>query len=117
MSYTIDYSDKFKKQLKQLRKKYPNCGDKIKDCIEQLENGTLLGEPYDGLGLPPNEDVYKVRIPNPDARKGARGGFRMIYYVVRDDKYIDLLVIYSKLEVDNVTQTEILEILKDIRED
>ena len=117
MKYTIDYSEKFKNQLKQLRKKYPNCGNKIKECIEQLEDGILLGEPYDELGLPANEDVYKVRIANPDARKGVRGGFRIIYYVVRDDKYIDLLVIYSKLEVDNVTQAEILEILKEIRED
>lgn len=115
MRYRIEYSQKFKKQLKQLCKRYPHCGKKVSEYIEKLEMGEILGEPYDGLGLPPNEDIYKMRIPNPDARKGTRGGFRIIYYVIRDNKYIDLLVIYSKLEVDNVTQSELLEILNEIR--
>lgn len=115
--YTIDYSTKFKRQLKQLRKRYPHCGDVVQEYIERLEQGELLGEPYDGLGLPSNEDVYKLRIPNPDAKRGVSGGFRVIYYVIRDDKYIDLLVIYSKTEIDNVTQAEILKILEDIRDE
>lgn len=115
MKYTIDYSEKFKKQLKQLRKKYPHCGNVVKEYIERLEQGEILGEPYDNLGLPPNEDIYKLRVPNPDAKKGTSGGFRVIYYLIRDDKYIDLLVIYSKLEVDNITQTEIKEIISEIR--
>ena len=113
--YTIDYSTKFKKQLKQLKKKYPRCGGIIQSYIERLEQGELLGDPYDGLGLPPNEDIYKLRIPNPDAGKGSSGGFRVIYYVVRDNQYIDLLVIYSKLEIDNIAQSEILKILNEIR--
>ena len=80
-----------------------------------MEQGELLGDPYDGLGLPSNEDIYKLRIPNPDAGKGLSGGFRVIYYVVRDIQYIDLLVIYSKLEIDNIAQSEILKILNEIR--
>ncbi len=56
-----------------------------------------------------------MRIPNPDAGKGTRGGFRVIYYVIRDDKYINLLAIYSKTEVDNITQKDILDILKSMR--
>lgn len=115
--YTIDYSAQFKRQLKQLRKKYPRSGEVVEEYIEKLEQGELLGEPYDGLGLPPNEDVYKLRVPNPDAKRGTSGGFRVIYYVIRDKEYIDLLVIYSKTEVSNVTQAEILAILKEIRED
>ncbi len=115
MHYTVDYSEVFAKQLKFLKKKYPHCEEWIKKSIERLEQGELIGEPYDKLGLPPNEDIYKMRIPNPDAGKGTRGGFRVIYYVIRDDKYINLLAIYSKTEVDNITQKDILNILKSMR--
>jgi hypothetical protein len=76
-----------------------------------MENGELLGTPYDNLGLPDNENVYKVMVANIDANKSPKSGFRMIYYVIKDET-IYLLAVYSKNEMENLKQSEIKILIK-----
>ena len=45
---------------------------------------------YD-LKLPDGEDTYKVRAANTDTNVGKSNGYRIIYYVVKNDKEIYLL--------------------------
>jgi mRNA-degrading endonuclease RelE of RelBE toxin-antitoxin system len=51
-------------------------------------------------------DVYKVRLANPDAKKGKSGGFRVIYYL-KTQEFILLINIYSKSEQTDMLPIEI----------
>jgi len=57
--------------------------------------------------------VFKDRLRNRSARRGKRGGFRIIYYVPRIDE-VFLLLIYSKTEVNDISAHEIRVTLEKI---
>lgn len=98
MTVQVEFSAVFEKELKRLHRKYPSVVDEVATLVEQLEQGVLPGDEIPNVGYA----VYKVRLPNPSARKGKSGGFRVLYYVRRSD-FIGLITIYSKSE-----QTDIL---------
>lgn len=105
----IVYTDRFKKDLKQLSKRFRLIRQDLDSLIESLyenpKSGTLLGN-----------DCYKIRLQNSSIPTGKSGGFRVItYYVVKNDR-IYLMDIYSKTDQDSISDEEILEILKDIQE-
>lgn len=54
--------------------------------------------------------AYKVRIANTSANVGKSNGFRLIYYVVIDNK-IYLVTIYSKKDDSRVPSDEQIELL------
>ncbi|MBQ7454613.1 MAG: hypothetical protein IJS69_06160, partial [Selenomonadaceae bacterium] len=62
---------------------------------DELEQGNLVGDRLEGLDLPQNTAAYKVRIANSSTNVGKSHGFRLIYYVVIEEK-IYLMTIYSK---------------------
>lgn len=93
-------------------KKYPKSEDEFKKVFEQLEHGELIGVAYDGLGLTEGEDVYKVMVANIDANKISKNGFRMIYYVIKNDELIYMLAVYAKKEIQNLKQSEVKELLR-----
>ena len=43
-------------------------------------------------------DVYKLRLPNPDANVGKSDGYRVIYMVVTENKVVVFLTMYYKKE-------------------
>lgn len=110
--YDIEYTSNFRNQFKRLLKKYPKSEDEFKKVFEQLERGELIGVAYDGLGLPESEDVYKVMVANIDANRSPKNGFRMIYYVIKNDEIIYMLAVYAKKEVQNLKQSEVKELLR-----
>jgi len=75
--------------------------------LKDLEAGQFTGNPISGF----DSEIYKVRVPSSDQQKGKSGGFRLIYYVVIDDKEIVLLTMYAKAKRSNIRKNEIQGIL------
>jgi mRNA-degrading endonuclease RelE of RelBE toxin-antitoxin system len=95
----------FVKDVKKLYKKYKGI---VKD-LQKLEN-ELQEDPKCGIHL--GNSCYKIRLKNSSVPTGKSGGFRVIYYYVDEEKNIYLITIYSKSELENVSDEKILNILK-----
>ena len=78
MSYSIVLSDNFKKESKQLSKKYRSLKADLKALGEELSQNPVMGTP---LG----SDVYKIRLAIKSKGKGKTGGARVITYVKVDN--------------------------------
>jgi mRNA-degrading endonuclease RelE of RelBE toxin-antitoxin system len=106
MSYNIEITDNFKKEAKKLIKKYASLKNEIAALgIELAKNPTL--------GTPLGNDVYKIRLAIASKNKGKSGGARVISFVKIIDETVYLLSIYNKSEVDNLTDKQIQELIKD----
>jgi mRNA-degrading endonuclease RelE of RelBE toxin-antitoxin system len=105
MSYNIQATQRFKKELKQLAKKYKKVKIDYKNLLDSLENNPKLGTP---LG----NDCYKIRIPNSSVPTGKSGGFRVITYFLDESGIIRLLFIYSKKEQGSISDKELQDIIK-----
>jgi mRNA-degrading endonuclease RelE of RelBE toxin-antitoxin system len=104
MSYEIIPTPQFKKSVKALYKKYKL----IKRDLITLEKELRLN-PKAGIEL--GNNCYKIRLPNFSIPTGKSGGFRVIYYLYFKQS-IYLLEIYSKSDLENISDSKILEILK-----
>lgn len=92
------------------KKKYLKILSDIKTVTDELVNGNLVGDRLEGIGLKAGTAAYKVRIANSSTKSGKSNGFRLIYYVVIDEK-IYLLTIYSKKDSNNIPNDRQLEML------
>ena len=90
MPTTVNLLHKFRRRLKRLKRKYPAVTQEVSRLVTELENDLRPGVKLTGFGF----DLYKVRLPNPSARRGKSGGFRVVYYVHFAD-LIHLVTIYS----------------------
>jgi mRNA-degrading endonuclease RelE of RelBE toxin-antitoxin system len=100
--YNIIPSSSFSKELKNLAKKYPRIKQDYADLLDSLEQGDFQGDrlqDYPGV-------VYKVRIGSIDQQKGKRGGFRLVYIVITQDKTVYLMAIYAKAYQEDLTETQ-----------
>ncbi len=95
MNFSVIPSDKFKREVKRLIKKFPS----LKKELARLKchTGTRAWDRHT-LG----NDTYKIRLAIRSKGKGKSGGARVITYVVTDNKEIYLLTIYDKSEFDSV---------------
>jgi hypothetical protein len=107
MSYEIIPTDNFKREVKKLAKKYRS----LADDLEKLEI-ELSQNPTSGKNL--GNNVYKVRMAIYTKGKGKSGGARIISYVFVEGKKVFLMSIYDKNEKENISDNEILLLLKDI---
>jgi len=103
----VRFTPEFKRNLRQLAKKYRRIRLDVQPTIDALIRGELLGDQIQGVGLV----VYKVRVRNSDAQRGKSGGYRMIYYAPTDLSVV-LLTLYSKTEQQDIEAHEILAILQ-----
>ena len=87
------------------RKKYKNILDDIGTILPDLAAGNLVGDKLEGIRIPENTAVYKVRIANTSANVGKSNGFRLIYYLAIEDE-IYLLTIYSKKDDERIPNDE-----------
>jgi mRNA-degrading endonuclease RelE of RelBE toxin-antitoxin system len=106
-SRRVLFTQEFKRNIKNLAKKYRSIRADLTPYITQLENGELPGDQIPGI----EQHVYKVRVSNQSAGKGKRGGFRMIYYLKLKDEII-LLSMYSKTIKTDISIEEITQIIK-----
>lgn len=106
MKFNALTTSDFKKDFKRLLKKYKSLKTEVAVLIDSLEENPTLGTP---LG----NDCYKIRLSIKSKGKGKSGGARVITCVKIVDKNVFLLTIYNKSEKENVTDKELLELIKD----
>jgi mRNA-degrading endonuclease RelE of RelBE toxin-antitoxin system len=105
MNLKIVSLENFSKDVKKLFKKYKN----ISKDLKKLQD-TLLKDPKSGIEL--GENLYKIRLVNSSIPTGKSGGFRVVYYYIDQQENIYLLTIYSKRELENISDERLAEILK-----
>lgn len=106
MSYNIELSANFKKEAKRLAKKYPSLKLELEVLFNQLAENPTLGTP---LG----NDVYKIRLAIASKSKGKAGGARVLSFVKVTETTVLLFSIYSKGEVDSLSDKEIKMLIQD----
>lgn len=111
MLYKVLDVPEFSRTLLKLGRKYPSAIDIVDSFFEDLEAGTLKGVPVPRLKLK-GDRVYKTRLDNPDANKGTKGGFRIIYYLVTSENEIYPLTIYSKSDTEDISPKEIMRMVQ-----
>lgn len=104
----IDLTPEYKRNLKDLAKKYRNIRSDTQPLIMALQKGDVLGDRISGFGS--DIYVYKVRVKNSNIQKGKSGGYRLIY-LLESETSILLLTIYSKSEQEDITINQINAIL------
>lgn len=105
---SIEFTPEFKRNVRQLQKKYRNIKADLQPIFALLEAGKFEGDKIKGT----NYNIYKLRIKNSDNNKGKSSGYRLIYYIVTSDKII-LVTIYSKNEQSDISTKQISLILKE----
>lgn len=107
MSYNIIATPKFKRELKRLVKKFHSLKNEYAALLDELDINPATGTP---LG----HDCYKIRIAIASKGKGKSGGARVITYVFVTDKTVYLLDMFDKSEQDNISDKELLLLIKGI---
>lgn len=109
MPTTVNLSSEFQKAVKGLKRRYPAVTDEVRKLVARLERDERPGNKIPGTGT----TLYKVRLPNPSARRGKRGGFRVIYYLLLSDQVI-MLTIYSKSLRADLSLSKLRRLLDEI---
>jgi len=110
MKYEIIFTHFFKRKIKKLNKKYKNIKSDLAPLFINLEKGKLIGDPIPELF----NQVFKVRIPSSDMKRGKSGGFRVIYYFKQNNNKIYMLTIYSKSKQENISLKDIHLVLNEL---
>lgn len=105
MSYSVKAISVFDRQSKRLIKKFPSLKKELQTLVKQLAEN-----PTSGTSIV--HDCYKVRISIASKGKGKSGGARVITHILFKDEIVFLLSIYDKSELDNLSDKEILDLLK-----
>ena len=107
---TFNYTEEFLRQAKRLAKRYHSLADDINDLqIELKEN------PEAGVSL--GGGKRKIRLGVKSKGGGKRGGLRIItlnVIIETNDTCVNLLTIYDKKEIPNVSDKYIDQIIKNL---
>ena len=107
MKYDVITIPPFDKQLKRLSRKYPS----IKKDLTRI--GMELSEnPF--MGTPLGNNCFKIRINISSKSKGKSGGGRIITHIYTFKSIVFLLSIYDKSEKADLTDKELMELLKQL---
>lgn len=113
MKVNISIGSEFKRQFKQLAKKYKSLTDDYCTFTKDLENN-----PFQGTDL--GNGVRKLRMAITSKGKGKSGGARVITLNIlvkqqpEDVIDITLLTIYDKSEIQNVTDQFIKSLISNL---
>jgi hypothetical protein len=106
MSYRIATIAPFRKEAKNLIKKYPSLKSELTELGSQLSENPAVGT---ALG----NECYKIRLAIKSKGKGKSGGARIITHVVHvSDQVVYLLTIYDKSDKENISDRELQALLK-----
>jgi addiction module RelE/StbE family toxin len=103
----VTFTPEFKRNLRQLAKKYRRIKADIQPVIEALEKGEKPGDQVPRV----QHEIFKVRAKNSDAKRGKSGGYRIIYWVA-EERRIVLIALYSKTEQEDVSPNEMRRIVE-----
>jgi mRNA-degrading endonuclease RelE of RelBE toxin-antitoxin system len=107
---TFNYTEEFLRQAKRLAKRYHSLADDINAL--QFE---LMENPEAGISL--GGGKRKVRLGVKSKGGGKRGGLRVItlnVVIETNDTCVNLLTIYDKKEIPNVSDKYIDQIIKNL---
>ena len=107
---TFNYTEEFLRQAKRLAKRYHSLADDINDL--QFE---LMENPEAGVSL--GGGKRKIRLGVKSKGGGKRGGLRVItlnVVIETNDTCVNLLTIYDKKEIPNVSDKYIDQIIKNL---
>lgn len=107
MSYSIEITSLFAKQLKRLAKKYPSLKTEFAELVAELKENPFIGK---ALG----NDCYKIRIAIASKGRGKSGGARVITHLQVTEARIFLLSIYDKAEQSDIRDSDLTEWLGSI---
>jgi len=107
MNFSVIPSEKFKKEVKRLIKKYPSLKLELANLAL-----TLAKDPE--TGIPLGNNTYKIRVAIKSKGKGKSGGGRIITYVVTENLEVYLLTIYDKSEFDIIDDKIIKVIIESL---
>lgn len=110
----IDLTPEYKRNLRELSKKYRNIRLDTQPIIEQFQGGNFTGDRIPGMGE--NYVILKVRVRNSNIQKGKSAGYRLIYQVESPTSVL-LLTIYSKSDREDISPNEIRNILAEFDRD
>ena len=103
--FEVQPLDEFKKRVERLTKKkrFLSLPNQIGDLFDAFRKGEFEGDRIKRVEAPIAYDVYKLRLPNPDANAGKSNGYRVIYLVVTEVRIVVFLTIYYKKEEADVS--------------
>jgi len=94
----IYFSEHFKKQLKKLKKKFPNVKNDLLSYMRDFDSKKEIS-----IG----RSIFKIRIPSSDMKKGKSGGFRSyIYLYLRKDLLVPLCISPNS-ETESIAENEL----------
>ena len=105
MNYKVIPTPEFIKNLKTLRKKYPNIKGDVLKLVNHLEQTPKMG-------IELGNNTYKIRLKNSDNNRGKSAGYRVITYCVNADNELYLVTIYSKSDKENILDLELQELIR-----
>lgn len=105
MNLKIELTSKFKRKAKALQKKFPSFKQELEALITALET-----DPTQGTSI--KHHCYKIRLSIKSKGKGKSGGARVITHLHVTDTKVYLIYIYDKAEQENISDKELLELVK-----
>lgn len=105
---TIQYTPEFKRDLRQLAKKYRNIKTDLQPLLDALQQGQTPGDQIPNVSF----EAFKVRLSNSDSGKGKSGGYRVVYQRSTSSGIV-LITLYSKTEQEDVSLNELRAIIVD----
>ena len=107
---TFNYTEEFLRQTKRLAKRYRSLADDINDLQHELMENPEIGDSLGG-------GKRKIRLGVKSKGGGKRGGLRVItlnVLVETTDTCVNLLTIYDKKEIQNVSERYINQIIRNL---
>lgn len=107
---TFNYTEEFLRQAKRLAKRYRSLADDINSLQHELKENPEIGISLGG-------GKRKIRLGVQSKGGGKRGGLRVITLNVvaeTTDTCVNLLTIYDKKEIQNVSEKYIDQIIKNL---
>ena len=107
---TFNYTEEFLRQAKRLAKRYRSLADDINDLQHELMDNPEIGDSLGG-------GKRKIRLGVKSKGGGKRGGLRvktLNVLVETTDTCVNLLTIYDKKEIQNVSEQYINQIIRNL---
>jgi len=105
----VVFLSEFDKELERFvrKKKFKKLPAQVDELEKQLQDGKIPGKFIRRAEEPEPYEVYKLRLPNPDANAGKSDGYRIYYLVVTAWRIIVLMTVYYKKEQETVSDAYI----------
>jgi len=107
MSFNIEVTSYFSKQLKRLTKKYPSLRNEFAELVISLKENPVQGT---NIG----NSCHKIRLAVASKNKGKSGGTRVITHLQISQSKIYLLSIYDKSEQSDVNDKDLNHWIKEL---